>query len=171
MGTTGWERQQLYPFLFCISLPMYALQRVARRGNPPPPSIQPEPLPHPTLPGGPLHRRWFLYRLQGKTKTGGMTFPNAFTAQARDTRTPRSPDVITLYCLAPRHAITWSGVWTVVMPVSSIFHISFPSILCFSITCPRFLKNLPTLLRLKLMAGDGCLCTSDRQIWVAFHET
>lgn len=134
--------------------------------------INPDPLPPPTLPVGPRCMKNSLYFLQGKMKKGGMEFPNACTAHATETKAPLSADVMDPTCFTPWCATTLSGVWTVVTPVSSIFHMSLPSKLYLSLTSPSFLKKCLLICTVKACSSGqaSCLCTSHGQVRMPFYE-
>lgn len=81
-----------------------------------------------------------------------MEFPRALIATATVTSLPRSPDVMAPTCRTPLEATTFSGAWTVVTPVSSMFHTSDAVNWCLMYTVWRLEKKTPTVCWLKLVA-------------------
>ena len=125
-------------------------------------------------------------RLGGKTKTsiwspiyhviaevytwkyigGGNTWPTAFIQQQRETRVPRSAEVIWSTCFSP--------FW-VVKPVSSKFYIWRGSYACLQITVSKLSKNWETFIILKLIARDKLVAFGFRKpssfFFFVFKET
>ena len=85
-------------------------------------------------------------------KKSGMVEPVAETAYAIVTSAPLSPDVRKPTCLYPFRATTLSRLWTVVTPVSCMFHMSFSWNLLRDRTVLRLSKNALTFILLKLLA-------------------
>ncbi len=84
-------------------------------------------------------------------KYGGIAVPLALTATQTVKRVPRSAEVIEPTCFLPRDAITPSGRWTVVKPLSSALKKFVGEIPLFLMSSTRS-KNSLTLWRLKLVA-------------------
>ncbi|KAJ8385761.1 hypothetical protein AAFF_G00182790, partial [Aldrovandia affinis] len=114
--------------------------------------IHPDGFAAPLLPGGPLFKKWSRKLTRGNMKYGGILFPVADTAQASVTSVPLSAEVSDPTCLNPRLATTLSGLWTVVTPVSSTFHMSPGPNRCLSSTFAKLSKKALTFSRLKLLA-------------------
>lgn len=116
--------------------------------------IQPAPLAVPMQPGGPPLIMKGLNFFRGKMNRGGMLLPWALKAMVISV--PLSAEVIAPSCFTPLLDTILSGTWTVVMPVSSIFHTSFGSKGWGgrSRTLARLLKNESTLNLLKLVARE-----------------
>ena len=74
-----------------------------------------------SLPGGAVIRQCCCTLTLGKTKNGGMWLPMALIPQQTVTNTPLSWDTTEPTCLVPFSAKTFTGLWTVVTPVSSTF--------------------------------------------------
>ena len=121
--------------------------------------IHPVRLAVPIQPVGPSRTKWGLKWTCGKMNIGGMVFPIAFPVPAIVTSVPRSAEVRAPTCFSPRLATILSGVWTVVIPVSSTFQMFCGGNLFLSRTLLRLSKNFATFTRLKLVALDrlvGC---------------
>ena len=86
-------------------------------------SVQPLELTNPTDSGGAAFISIGDMRFLGKINIGGQNIPEALMAQRTVTVVPLSPLVILPTSLAPFVAMILAGFWTVVTPVSSIFHI------------------------------------------------
>lgn len=101
----------------------------------------------PELPSGELKSIYSLKCTRGKMKKWGMLFPVTFTAQPQVTKEPLSALVDFPTCLLPLLAITFTGFWQVVIPVSSAFQ-KFHVLQVFlsSESILDSLKNLPPLL-------------------------
>ena len=101
--------------------------------------------------GAPL-RKWSGNVTLGNTKKGGRLWPTAETAAHTVTSVHRSADTSIPTCLAPVVATLLFGFCTIVIPVSSTFHISLASHLCLSMTLARVSLNISTVGRLKAVA-------------------